>query len=68
MDSKKFGNFNWIEMDSKDQNLNLTRTKQIHLYPFQFILFAGHYVSSFWIMELPRRGAEHTVSTYIFCN
>jgi len=27
MDFKKFGNFNWIEMDSKDQNLDLTRTK-----------------------------------------
>jgi len=24
---KKSENFNWIEMDSKDQNLNLTRTK-----------------------------------------
>jgi len=22
MDFKKFGNFNWIEMDSKDQNLD----------------------------------------------
>jgi len=30
MDLKKFGNFNWIEMDSKDQNLDLTRTKRIH--------------------------------------
>jgi len=28
MNFKKFGNFNWIEMDSKDQNLNLTRTKR----------------------------------------
>jgi len=24
MDFKKFGNFNWIEMDSKVQNLDLT--------------------------------------------
>jgi len=24
MDFKKFGNFNWIEMDSKDRNLDLT--------------------------------------------
>jgi len=37
MDSKKFGNFNWIEIDSKDRNLDLTRTKRIHLYPFQSI-------------------------------
>jgi len=36
MDLKKFGNFNWIEMDSKDQNLDLTRTKQIHFNPFSF--------------------------------
>jgi len=27
MDFKKFGNFNWTEMDSKDQNLDLIRTK-----------------------------------------
>jgi len=27
MDFKKFGNFNWVEMDSKDQNLDLIRTK-----------------------------------------
>jgi len=24
MDLKKLGNFNWMEMDSKDQNLDLT--------------------------------------------
>jgi len=35
MDLKKFGNFNWIEMDSKDQKLDLTR--KIHLCPFQSI-------------------------------
>jgi len=34
MDFKKFGNFNWIEIDSKDQNLDLTRTKRIHFCPF----------------------------------
>jgi len=34
MDFKKFGNFNWIEMDSKVQNLNLTRTKRIHFCSF----------------------------------
>jgi len=32
MDLKKFENFNWIEMDSKDQNLNLT--KRINPFPF----------------------------------
>jgi len=37
MDLKKFGNFNWVEMDSKDQNLDLIRTKWIHFYPFQSI-------------------------------
>jgi len=36
MDLKKFGNFNWIEMDSKDQNPDLTRTKRIHFNPFSF--------------------------------
>jgi len=34
MDSKKFGNFNWIEVDSKVQNLDLTWTKRIHFCPF----------------------------------
>jgi len=37
MDFKKSGNFNWIEMDSKDQNLDWTRTKRIHFCPFQSI-------------------------------
>jgi len=37
MDFKKLGNFNWIEMDSKVQNLDLTGTKRIHFCPFQFI-------------------------------
>jgi len=37
MNLKKFGNFNWIEMDSKDQNLDLIRTKRIHFSPFQSI-------------------------------
>jgi len=39
MDLKKFGNFNWLEMDSKDQNLDLTR-----MNPFQsiFICWALH--------------------------
>jgi len=40
MNFKKFGNFNWIEMDSKDQNLDLTQTKNesisIHFNPFSF--------------------------------
>jgi len=34
MDFKKFGNFSWIEMDSKDQNLDLIRTKRVHFNPF----------------------------------
>jgi len=34
MDFKKFGN--WVEMDSKDQNLDLTWTKRIHFNPFSF--------------------------------
>jgi len=38
MDLRKFGNFNWrLEMDSKDQNLDLTRTKRIYFCPFQSI-------------------------------
>jgi len=37
MNFKKFRNFNWIEMDSKDQNLDLTRTKWIHFCLFQSI-------------------------------
>jgi len=42
MDLKKFGNFNWIEMDSKDQNLDLTQIKRSHFCPFQSIfIFAG---------------------------
>jgi len=38
---KKFGNFNWIEMDSKDQNLDLIRTKRIYFCPFQSIFVYG---------------------------
>jgi len=37
MDLRRFGNFNWIEIDSKDQNLDLTRTKRIYFCPFQSI-------------------------------
>jgi len=37
MDFKKFGNFNCIEMDPKDQNLDLIRTKRIHFCLFQSI-------------------------------
>jgi len=40
MDFKKSGNFNWIEMDSKDQNLDWTRTKWISVHFNQFS-FAG---------------------------
>jgi len=36
MDLKKFGNFNRIEMNSKEQNLDLTGTKQIHFNSFSF--------------------------------
>jgi len=61
MDFKKFGNFNWIEMDSKDQNLDLTRTKWIYFCPFQSIFVcwnrtikariftAGYLQNAFWI-------------------
>jgi len=44
MDFKKFGNFNWIEMDSKDQNLNLIRTKRICFCPFRsiFVCWESH--------------------------
>jgi len=47
MDFKKFGNFNWIEMDSKDQNLDLTRTKpflsiSIHLRLLGFLIPTEH--------------------------
>jgi len=45
MGFKKFGNFNWIEMDSKNQNLDLTRTKQIHFFvhlnPLSFVELRG---------------------------
>jgi len=41
MDFKKFENFNWIEMDSKDQNIDLTRKQNesisIHFNPFQSV-------------------------------
>jgi len=37
IDLKKLGNFNWIEMDSKDRNLDLTRTKRIYFCTFQSI-------------------------------
>jgi len=39
MDFKKFENFNWIEMDSKDQNLDLTQQNEsisVHFNPFSF--------------------------------
>jgi len=40
MDSKKFGNFNWVEMDSKDQNLDLINEQNesisVHFNPFSF--------------------------------
>jgi len=43
MDLNKFGNFNWIEMNSKDQNLDLTQIKRIHFCPFQFIFVCWVY-------------------------
>jgi len=46
MNFKKFGNFNWIEINSKDRNLNLTRTKRIHFCPFQFICWDGKHPTS----------------------
>jgi len=45
MDFKKFGNFNWIEMDSKNKNLDLTRTQRIH-----FCLFQSIFV--FWVVNV----------------
>jgi len=38
MDFKKSGNFNWIEMDSKDQNLGHEQNESIsvHFNPFSF--------------------------------
>jgi len=51
MDFKKFGNFNWIEMDSKDQNLDFTRIKRIHFCPFQSNFVCWTFI--FWfIMRL----------------
>jgi len=44
MDLKKFRNFNWIEMDSKDQNLDLTRTKRIYFCPFQSIFLCREHI------------------------
>jgi len=42
MNFKKFGDFNWIEMDSKDQNLDLTRTKNESIsFHFNLFSFAG---------------------------
>jgi len=43
MDLKKSGHFNWIEMDSKYLNLDLTRTKRIHFCPFQSIFVFWEY-------------------------
>jgi len=51
MDFKKFGNFNWIKMDSKVQNLDLTRTKRIHFCPFQSIFVC-------WVVISPASGGE----------
>jgi len=51
MDFKKFGNFNWIEMDSKDQNLDSTWTKRIYFCPFQSI-FVCWIVLTVWYLEI----------------
>jgi len=56
MNFKKFGNFNWIEMDSKDRNLDLTRTKQIYFYPFQSIFV-------YWGFS---RGLHYWISLFSF--
>jgi len=37
MDFKEFGNFNWIEMDSKDQNLDLNQQNESISVHFQSI-------------------------------
>jgi len=47
MDFKKCGNFNWIEMNSKYQNLDLTQ-KRIYFCPFQFIFI-------YWAVEMVNR-------------
>jgi len=39
MDFKKFGNFNWIEMDSKDQN---SKRKWIEMDRNEFVLFVSN--------------------------
>jgi len=41
MDLKKFGNFNWIEINSKDQNLNLQQNESILSISIHFRLLGG---------------------------
>jgi len=63
MNFKKSGNFNWIEMDSKDQNLDWTRRKRIHFNPFSFAegiisllpAFRNPSLSRFWFWKWLKR-------------
>jgi len=64
MDFKKFGNFNWIEMGSKDQNLDLTRTKRINFCPFRSICWdVRTYVHPMHEREIRIRGT-YAIITY----
>jgi len=47
MDFKKFGNFNWIEMDSKDQNLDLNKTNPFLSISFHFRLLGTSAMMSY---------------------
>jgi len=42
MDFKKFGNFNWIKTDSKDQNLDLKNHEQNEFISVHFNSFSFH--------------------------
>jgi len=65
MDFKKFGNFNWIEMDSKDRNLDLngiwTRTKRIYFYPFQSIFV-------YWVYQNGDSPMIRKINHHIICD
>jgi len=51
MDLKNFGNFNWTEMDSKDQNLDLTQSKRIHFCPFQSIFVCWEVINAMHLAQ-----------------
>jgi len=64
MDFKKFGNFNWIEMDSKDQNLDLIWTKRINLCPFQSIFVCWVNKTATCSKDLTRSPYPHLKTVY----